>query len=273
MPNLKKTKRKYGLDGRKIKAKAQPSTSRDPLQLQPEGPYHLPSPLPPLPSPIAEELDRAVAHLQQGEEPLDTLNVADLLPPVAPVESTPITAANGAILVETVAETPRIAHKAPRNQPEPVKHKRKPANPGKQPRQYLGAGKQPRSRINTGKQPKTQVQARGNERKKRRYKPGTLALREIQKYQKSVKHLVPKVSLMRCMRELLEELRPGAGIRFTPAAVDAIQESAEVYLTEWFEEVNHYAIHAHRVTIMPTDIRLGKTIRKLHGVDINWGLW
>jgi histone H3 len=44
-------------------------------------------------------------------------------------------------------------------------------------------------------------------------------------------------------------------------AILAIQEAAEAYLVELFEDTNLCAIHAKRVTIMPKDIQLARRIR------------
>jgi len=40
-----------------------------------------------------------------------------------------------------------------------------------------------------------------------------------------------------------------------------MQEAAEAYLTRLFEDVNHCAIHARRVTIMPKDLLLARRLR------------
>jgi histone H3 len=95
--------------------------------------------------------------------------------------------------------------------------------------------------------------------KSRRYRPGTVALREIRKYQKSTDLLIRKLPFQRLVREIAEEVSDG--LRFQSFAVLALQEAAEAYLVSLFEDTNLCAIHAKRVTIMPKDIRLARRIR------------
>ena len=42
------------------------------------------------------------------------------------------------------------------------------------------------------------------ERKKKRYRPGALALAEIRKYQKSTESLIPKLPFRRLVKELVQ---------------------------------------------------------------------
>ena len=118
-----------------------------------------------------------------------------------------------------------------------------------------GPQKQPR-----GKTP------RGAVRKKRRFRPGTLALKQIRKYQKSTQLLIRKLSFQRLVREVMwavsqEAHLEGVGYRIQSTALLALQEAAEAHLVHMFEEVNEIAIHGRRVTIMPRDIRLWRRIR------------
>ena len=50
-------------------------------------------------------------------------------------------------------------------------------------------------------------------------------------------------------------------MRFQSAALSAIQEAAEAYLTSLFEDTNLAAIHAKRVTIQPKDLLLAYRLR------------
>ena len=97
------------------------------------------------------------------------------------------------------------------------------------------------------------------ERKSRRYRPGTLALREIRKYQKSTELLLRKLPFQRLVREIAQPIKPD--LRWQSTAVLALQEAAEAYLVGLFEDTNLCAIHAKRVTIMPKDIQLARRIR------------
>ena len=82
---------------------------------------------------------------------------------------------------------------------------------------------------------------------------GTVALREIRRYQKSTDLLIRKLPFQRLVREIAEErgsLRDGSAyLRFQSTALGALQEAAEDYLVSLFEDVNLCAIHAKRVTI------------------------
>jgi len=96
-------------------------------------------------------------------------------------------------------------------------------------------------------------------KKPHRFKPGTVALREIRKYQKSTDLLIRKLPFQRLVREIAHEFKQE--LRFQSSAVLALQEAAEAYLVSLFEDTNLCAIHAKRVTIMTRDIQLAKRIR------------
>ena len=92
-----------------------------------------------------------------------------------------------------------------------------------------------------------------------RYRPGTVALREIWRYQKSTELLIRKLPFSRLVREVAQDFK--TDLRFQPQAVGALQEAAKAYLVGLFEDTNLCAIHAKRVTIMPKDIQLARRIR------------
>ncbi|XP_053415205.1 histone H3.3 type 2-like [Nycticebus coucang] len=96
-------------------------------------------------------------------------------------------------------------------------------------------------------------------KKPHRYRPGTVALREIRRYQKSTELLIRKLPFQRLVREVAQALLPD--LRFQSAAVGALQEASEAYLVGLFEDTNLCAIHAKRVTIMPKDMQLARRIR------------
>ncbi len=92
-----------------------------------------------------------------------------------------------------------------------------------------------------------------------RFKPGTVALREIRKYQKSTELLIRKAPFQRLVREIAQDYK--TDLRFQSNAVAALQEAAEAYLVGLFEDTNMCAAHAKRVTIMVKDIQLAQRIR------------
>lgn len=96
-------------------------------------------------------------------------------------------------------------------------------------------------------------------KKPHRFKPGTVAMREIRKYQKSTDLLIRKLPFQRLIREIAHENIQD--VRFQSSAVLALQEAAEAYMVSLFEDTNLCAIHAKRVTIMTRDIQLAKRIR------------
>ncbi|RWS30899.1 histone H3 variant-like protein [Leptotrombidium deliense] len=63
--------------------------------------------------------------------------------------------------------------------------------------------------------------------KKRRYRPGTVALREIRRYQKTTDLLIARAPFQRLIREITQELSV-EGIRYQTAALIALQEAAEI---------------------------------------------
>lgn len=93
----------------------------------------------------------------------------------------------------------------------------------------------------------------------RRFRPGTVALREIRRYQKSTELLIRKLPFQRLVREIAQEFK--SDLRFQGSAIMALQEATEAYIVSLFEDTNLCAIHAKRVTIMPKDIQLARRIR------------
>lgn len=76
---------------------------------------------------------------------------------------------------------------------------------------------------------------------------GTVALREIRRYQKSTELLIRKLPFQRLVREIAQDFK--SDLRFQSSAIGALQESVEAYLVSLFEDTNLCAIHAKRVTI------------------------
>ena len=120
-------------------------------------------------------------------------------------------------------------------------------------------GKAPRGRYKTqhGRKMASSSQCEGGERKPlRRFRPGTVALRQIRKYQKFTELLIRKLPFQRLVREVALNIKPG--LRFQSTAVLALQEASEAFLVTMFDKVNLCAIHGNRVTIKPKDIILWK---------------
>ena len=92
-----------------------------------------------------------------------------------------------------------------------------------------------------------------------RYRSGTVALREIRRYQQSTELLIRKLPFNRLVREIAQGFK--TDLRFQAAAIGALQEAAEAYLVGLFDDTNLCTIHAKRVTIVPKDIQLARRIR------------
>ena len=118
-------------------------------------------------------------------------------------------------------------------------------------------GKAPRKQLMT-KSARKSVPATGGVKKAHRYHPGTVALREIRKYQKSTDLLIRTAPFQRFVKEILQDYR--ADLRYQSTALLALQEAAEAYLVGLFEDTLLCAIHAKRVTIMPKDMQLARRI-------------
>jgi len=117
-------------------------------------------------------------------------------------------------------------------------------------------GKAPRKILVPGR--KKAVRSIGA-KKPHRYRPGTVALREIRKYQKTGDLLLRKLLFQRLVREIGQDMKND--LRFQGSGLLALQEASESYLVSLFEDTNLCAIHAKRVTIMPKDIQLARRVR------------
>jgi histone H3/H4 len=95
---------------------------------------------------------------------------------------------------------------------------------------------------------------------------------EIRQYQKSSNLLIPRASFIRLIREIAQDFsdylsrdvtrgRQWNQFLWSKGALEALQESAEQYLTALFADANLVAIHAKRVTLQQKDIKLCRRIR------------
>lgn len=73
-------------------------------------------------------------------------------------------------------------------------------------------------------------------RARRRYRPGTVALREIRRYQNTTHLLVPRLPFQRLVREVASIYKND--IRFQVAALESLHEASEAYLINLFEDAN-----------------------------------
>uniref|UniRef100_A0A673G0E9 Core Histone H2A/H2B/H3 domain-containing protein n=1 Tax=Sinocyclocheilus rhinocerous TaxID=307959 RepID=A0A673G0E9_9TELE len=94
-------------------------------------------------------------------------------------------------------------------------------------------GKAPRKQLAT-KAARKSAPATGGVKKPHRYRPGTVALREIRRYQKSTELLIRKLPFQRLVREIAQDFK--TDLRFQSSAVMALQEASEAYLVGLFED-------------------------------------
>ena len=107
----------------------------------------------------------------------------------------------------------------------------------------------------TGDGKSVKTRSMGKVRRRRRFRPGTVALREIKKYQKSTELLIRKLPFQRLVREVVYSLFKQR-YRITPEALLALQEACEYFLVEMFGQVNDLANHGKRVTVIDKDIHI-----------------
>lgn len=92
-----------------------------------------------------------------------------------------------------------------------------------------------------------------------RYRPGTKALRDIRKFQRTTDLLIHKLPFQRLVREVAFEIK--RDLRFQPAAMEVLQHAVEDYVVQLFRDCVLCAVHAKRVTVTPKDLRLALRIR------------
>ncbi|KAH8323823.1 hypothetical protein KR067_002474 [Drosophila pandora] len=81
-------------------------------------------------------------------------------------------------------------------------------------------GKAPRKQLAT-KAARKSAPSTGGVKKPHRYRPGTVALREIRRYQKSTELLIRKLPFQRLVREIAQDFK--TDLRFQSAAIGALQ--------------------------------------------------
>jgi histone H3 len=111
-------------------------------------------------------------------------------------------------------------------------------------------------------QKKKEVTFGGGVKKPHRFRPGTVALREIRKMQKTVDPVIPRLPFERLVREIAQEQGlSDDGYRFQRSAVDALREAGEAYIIGLLEDGQLEALHAKRITLFARDLQLARRIR------------
>jgi histone H3 len=100
-------------------------------------------------------------------------------------------------------------------------------------------------------------------RKPHRWRPGTVALREIQKFQKNTDLLIRKAPFQHLVKEVAQDLSRKSDLRMQSTALLALQEATEYFMVDVFSNTNLCAMHGKRVTIMIKDMVLACCIQEI----------
>jgi histone H3/H4 len=109
-----------------------------------------------------------------------------------------------------------------------------------------------------------------NGKKSHRFRPGTVALREIRRYQKMSNCLTfAKFPFERFVRQIVNEKNKSKGInmKISKEVFIILQYCVEQYLVDLLQDANSAAIHTGRVKLMLSDLQF---ICKLRNMDIEF---
>lgn len=87
-------------------------------------------------------------------------------------------------------------------------------------------------------------------------------MQEIRQLQNSTNLLIPRLPFQRLVREIVQNFN--GELRLQRQSLEALQESAEMFLVQTFEDATLCAIHGKRVTLKTGDIRLVKVLSPTH---------
>ena len=108
----------------------------------------------------------------------------------------------------------------------------------------------------------------GVKKKARRFRPGTVSVREIKRLQKSTSLIIPKATFTRVVREISDDfvLSGGVSARWKKSALAALHEASEDYLTEFFAWAQLFGVKEGRTGINLSDGVMAKV--KMENMDI-----
>jgi histone H3 len=93
-------------------------------------------------------------------------------------------------------------------------------------------------------------------RKPYRWHPGTVALREIQKFQKNTDLLIRKAPFQCLVKEILQANSKNSDMRMQSTALLALQEATEYFKVDVLSNTNFVAMQGNQVTIKSKDLAL-----------------
>lgn len=104
---------------------------------------------------------------------------------------------------------------------------------------------------------------------KRRFRPGTVALRQIRTLQSNTNFLLPRLSFQRVVREIMQNLAAGGSRpaeRITHDALDALQVSSEQFLTDVMSNAQILTSELHKGrTLTAKSMRIAVTMMTSKG--------
>jgi histone H3 len=127
-------------------------------------------------------------------------------------------------------------------------------------RKSTGGGAPPRHHLAT-KAARAAVQKAIAMRKPHRWHPGTVAAREIHKFQKSTDLLIRKTPFQRVVREIIQQVSRNSYLRMQSTVILALQEVAEYFTVDVFNDTKLCALHGKHKTIMVKDLVLACCIQ------------
>lgn len=135
------------------------------------------------------------------------------------------------------------------------------------PQKQAGSLKRPRTKA-TKRKSKSKTMSDSDTlqqlRKKKRFRPGTVALREIKRQQMSTKTIIAKAPFRRLVREIANDLIPpgSANYRITKQAFDALQAAAEDYISRKFKDATTCAVINNRQAVLLRDWKLALALEE-----------
>ena len=111
--------------------------------------------------------------------------------------------------------------------------------------------------------PSKRVKAAGSAAGARKFKwrPGTVALRQIRKLQKGTNSLIARAPFARLLKAAAADSAAATRFRWERSAVAAAHEATEAWMVAVLADANLCALHARRVTVMPRDVHLARRLR------------
>jgi len=95
--------------------------------------------------------------------------------------------------------------------------------------------------------------------RKHRFKPGTVAMRDIRKAQKFGNNGIPKTVIDKIVREIAASFSESAN-RFTPRALRSLHDAAEGFNTDLFKWASTISLSCNRKTLDVGSLKLASTL-------------